>query len=74
MVAPDAAELLAARKLHAAEIAMYEAVTALSEVGSDEAIQHAKEMLGAAKMVRRWELALRRIAAKRAAKKEAHNV
>ena len=54
---------MAARKLHAAEIAMYEAVTALSEVESDEAIQHAKEMLGAVKMVRRWELALRRIAA-----------
>ncbi len=42
---------------------MYEAVTALSEVESDEAIKHAKELLGAAKMVRRWELALRRIAA-----------
>ena len=61
----DPAELLAARKLLAAEIAMYEAVTALSEVESDEAIQHAKELLGAAKMMRRGGLALRRIAAEK---------
>jgi hypothetical protein len=65
MRAPDPPELLAARKLHAAGIAMYEAVTALGDVGSDDAIQHAKELLGAAKMVRRWDLALRRIAAEK---------
>ena len=62
---PDPAELLAARKLHAVEIAMYEAVTALGDVGRDEDIKHAKELLGAAKMARRWELALRRVAAEK---------
>lgn len=65
MVAPDAAELLAARKLLAAELAMREAVQALIDIDLDEATMHAKELLGAVKMVRRWELALRRIAAEK---------
>ena len=64
MAAPDVPyELLAARKLHAAERAMREAAQAMLDLDLDEATQHAKELLGAAKMVRRWELALRRIAA-----------
>ena len=62
----DPAELLAARKLLAAELAMREAAQAMLEIDLDEATQHAKELLGAAKMVRRWELALRRIAVDRA--------
>ena len=67
MVAPDAAELLAARKLHAAERAMRDAAQAMLAIDLDEATQHAKELLGAAKMARRWELALRRIAAEKLA-------
>ena len=55
-------ETLAAQKLRAAEIAMREAATAMLDVYLAEAAQHAKELMGAAKMVRRWELALRRIA------------
>ena len=62
MRAPDPAELLAARKLLAAERAMRDAAQALIDIGLDEAAMHAKELLGATKMVRRWELALRRIA------------
>ena len=64
---PAPAELLAARKLSEAARAMSEAAQAMLDLGLDEATQHAKELLGATKMVRRWELALRRIAAERAA-------
>ena len=49
---------------------MREAARALLDVYLEEATQHAKELMGAAKMVDRWELALRRIAAKSAAKQE----
>ena len=58
----DPPELLAARKLHEAKRAMREAARALLDVYLEEATQHAKELMGAAKMVDRWELALRRIA------------
>ena len=56
-------ETLVAQKLRAAEIAIREAAVAMNYIGTEEATQHAKELLGAAKMVRRWELALRRIVA-----------
>lgn len=62
MVEPHAnAELTAARKLLAAERAMRDAAQAMLDIDLDEATRHAKELLGAAKMVRRWELELRRI-------------
>ena len=56
-------ETLAAQKLRAAEIAMREAATAMNYVGTEEATMHAKELLGAVKMMRRWELSLRRLVA-----------
>ena len=59
---PDPAELLAARKLSEAQRALREAARALLDVYSEEATRHAKELIGATKMVDRWELALRRIA------------
>ena len=52
--------LKAARLLRIAEQAMTEAAAALCEIGSDEAKLHSSEMLGACKMLRRWELELRR--------------
>ena len=54
-------EKIAAIKLAAAEDAMRAAAAALDDVGSGEAKTHAKELRGAVKVVRRWELALRRI-------------
>ena len=74
MVAKSAyVETLAAQKLRAAEIAMRAAAVAMNYVGTEEATMHAKELLGAAKMVQRWELALRRIAAEGADQQEARN-
>ena len=63
VVQADPLELLAARKLSAAESAMLDAMEALNAVGSAEAVLHATELMGAYKIMRRWELALRRIAA-----------
>ena len=54
-------ELDAAEKLRAAESAMLEAASALDELGSISASLHAKEMRGAVKIARKWELALRQI-------------
>lgn len=50
----------AAEKLRAAQAAMLEAASALDELGSVLASLHAKEMLGAVKVARSWELVLRR--------------
>ena len=55
------AESKAAIKLQIAEAALRDAANALYDVGSYEAKLHAAEMLGAVKMARRWELALRRM-------------
>lgn len=57
-------ENIAAIHLAAAEDAMRTAAYALDDVGTDEAKLHAKEMRGAIKMARRWELALRRLHSK----------
>jgi hypothetical protein len=54
-------ELDAAEKLMAAEKSMLEAASALDELGSISASLHAKEMRGAVKVARKWELELRRI-------------
>ena len=51
----------AAEKLRAAGTAMLEAASALDELGSISASLHAKEMHGAVKVARTWELELRRI-------------
>ena len=40
---------------------MRDAAAALYSVGSEEAILHAKEMRGAVKIARTWELALRKM-------------
>lgn len=55
------AESKAALKLQIAEAAMRDAAAALYSVGSEEAILHAKEMRGAVKIARTWELALRKM-------------
>ena len=54
-------ELDVAEKLRAAERSMLEAASALDELGSISASLHAKEMRGAVKVARKWELELRRI-------------
>lgn len=53
-------ENIAAIHLKNAEGAMRMAANALNDVGTKEAKTHAKEMLGAVKIARNWELALRR--------------
>lgn len=63
-------ESRAAFRLQIAEKAMREAADALRDVGSDEAKLHAAEMIGASKMARRWELALRKLHAARTAAQE----
>ena len=50
------AESKAAHKLQIAEAAMRDAAAALEAVGSEEAILHAKVMLGAVKVARTWEI------------------
>lgn len=57
----SSAESNAAHKLQIAESAMRDAAAALYSVGSEEAILHAKEMRGAVKIARTWELALRKM-------------
>ena len=52
--------LIAAIKLLAAQEAMQSAVEALDMVDCDEAKLYAAEIRGAIKVVRRWELAMRR--------------
>ena len=52
--------LFAAIRLLAAQDAMQAAVEALDIVGCDEAKLYAAEIRGAIKVVRRWELAMRR--------------
>ena len=64
---------LAARKLHEAQRALREAARALLSAYSAVAAQHAKELTEATKMVDRWELALRRVAAESADQQEARN-
>lgn len=59
----ETAELLAACKLHIARMAMIHAAYELLYLGTDESEKHYKELLGATKMMRRWELDLRNIAA-----------
>lgn len=54
-------ENIAAIKLAAAEDAMRAAASALDDIGSDETKLHAKELRGAVKVARGWELALRRM-------------
>lgn len=54
-------ENIAAIKLAAAEDAMRSAASALDDLGSDEAKLHAKELRGAIKVARGWELTLRRL-------------
>ena len=54
-------EINAARALAWAETAMKAAASALEDVGTDDARQHAAEMRGAIRMARRWELALRKM-------------
>lgn len=54
-------ELDAAEKLRAAEQSMLEAARTLDELGSISASLHAKEMRGAVKIARTWELALRKM-------------
>ena len=54
-------ENIAAIRLAEVEASMRAAAAALDDVGSDEAMLHAKEMRGAIKIARRWELALRRL-------------
>lgn len=54
-------ENIAAIHLALAEAAMLRAAEALCAVGSDEANLHAKELRGAMKMVRNWELKLRKL-------------
>lgn len=54
-------ELFAAIRLADVDRAMKMAADSLRDIGSDEARQHAQELLGAAKMVRQWELELRRM-------------
>lgn len=54
-------ENIAAIKLAAAEGAMESAAIALGDLGTDEAKLHAKELRGAIKVARGWELALRRL-------------
>ena len=55
---------IAATRLAAAEIALLVAAGALMDVGTDECMRHATEARGAARMLRTWELAMRRLAAK----------
>ena len=57
-------ENIAAIKLAAAEDAMRSAAAALGDVGGDDAKLHAKELMGAVKVARTWELALRRLHSK----------
>ena len=57
----DTNESRAALKLQIAEAAMRDAAAELDAVGSKEAILHAKELRGAAKIARTWELDLRKI-------------
>lgn len=52
-------ESKAAFALQVAELAIRKAASALRDVGTDEANLHAAELIGASKMTRRWELALR---------------
>lgn len=54
-------ENIAAIKLAAAQNEMRAAASALDDVGSEEAKLKSKEMRGAIKIARRWELALRRL-------------
>lgn len=63
-------ENIAAANLAEAERTMSIAANALHDVGSPLAKQHAKEMRGAIKMVRNWELALRKIHAEKQRLKE----
>jgi len=56
----SSAESNAAHKLQIAESAMRDAAAELDAVGSKEAILHAKELRGAAKIARKWELELRK--------------
>ena len=57
----ETTENIAANRLSDAERAMRAASEALCDIGSNEAKQHASELLGAVKMVRQWELHLRRM-------------
>jgi hypothetical protein len=64
-VSTGSKEIRAADDLKAAEKAMTAAAAALYAVGSDEAVIHAAELIGAIKMIRRWELKLRKLNAER---------
>jgi hypothetical protein len=57
----DSPEIIAARKLMWADKSMRAAASALDDIGSAEARQHAEELRGAVKMMRTWEIALRRL-------------
>ena len=54
-------ENIAAIKLAMAEDAMESAAIALDDLGTAEAKQHAKELRGAIKIARGWEIALRKM-------------
>jgi hypothetical protein len=54
-------ENVAAIRLQIAQTALESAACSLLDVGSDEAKLHAREAVGAVKMLRKWELELRRI-------------
>ena len=63
-------ENIAAANLAEAQRAMSIAANALHDVGSPLAKQHAREMRGAIKMARTWELALLKIHAQKQRAKE----
>lgn len=64
LAAADDAILDAAAALAAAEEAMLGAAAALDDIGRDDAKLQVKEMRGAVKVMRGWELELRRMSRK----------
>ena len=54
-------EITAAIRLAMAQGCMQSAATALDDLGTAEAKQHAKELRGAIKIARRWEIELRKL-------------